>query len=385
MHWKPEFGKIDERQRQVIKSSVESIQSKKGIHTIPWISGYAGNGKSVVLIYILENIADQKPSASIAFITYTNALKDLVKASLLPKHQNRVEVMTHTSFLTKKESYDYVFVDEIQDLTAAHLQSINKYAGRVVYAGDFAQTIYPDKSPISESILEELFDIEEHKLTKMYRLTKKVASIVGKLIKNAFSFGLETGLQKEIPIRFFRFGSQDEEFEWLWGESQNFSKVGQPSAILFPSSRSISEFLDFIAEKYDLGRIPSRMKGPDPYQKINEYLSKVPEEVSLQYFGKGSGSDSLTNSRNQRYVFLTTYYSAKGLDFRAVFVPSLTPDLWLATADAKVVDPEIESKVLFVALTRCREALFLSYSGNKPHKLVAKLGLEPVDYEAEDF
>jgi superfamily I DNA/RNA helicase len=385
MHWKPEFGKIDERQRQVIKSSVESIQSKKGIHTIPWISGYAGNGKSVVLIYILENIADQKPSASIAFITYTNALKDLVKASLLPKHQNRVEVMTHTSFLTKKESYDYVFVDEIQDLTAAHLQSINKYAGRVVYAGDFAQTIYPDKSPISESNLEELFDIEEHKLTKMYRLTKKVASIVGKLIKNAFSFGLETGLQKEIPIRFFRFGSQDEEFEWLWGESQNFSKVGQPSAILFPSSRSISEFLDFIAEKYDLGRIPSRMKGPDPYQKINEYLSKVPEEVSLQYFGKGSGSDSLTNSRNQRYVFLTTYYSAKGLDFRAVFVPSLTPDLWLATADAKVVDPEIESKVLFVALTRCREALFLSYSGNKPHKLVAKLGLEPVDYEAEDF
>jgi hypothetical protein len=49
------------------------------------------------------------------------------------------------------------------------------------------------------------------------------------------------------------------------------------------------------------------------------------------------------------------------------------------------VDPDIESKVLFVALTRCREALFLSYSGNKPHKLVAKLDLEPVDYEAEDY
>jgi len=385
MHWKPEFAKIDERQRQVIKSSVANIQSKTGSHTIPWISGYAGNGKSVVLIYILENIADQNPSASIAFITYTNALKDLVKASLLPKHQNRVEVMTHTSFLGKKESYDYVFVDEIQDLTAAHLQSINKYAERVVYAGDFAQTIYPDKSPVSESDLEKLFDIEEHKLTKMYRLTKKVASIVGKLIKNAFSFGLETGLQKEIPIRLFRFESQEEEFEWLWEESQNYSQVGQPSAILFPSSRSISEFLKFISEKYGLGKIPSRMKGPDPYQKINEFLSEVPEEVSLQYFGKGSGSESLTSSRNQRYVFLTTYYSAKGLDFRAVFVPNLTPDLWLATADAKDVDPDIESKVLFVALTRCREALFLSYSGNKPHKLVTKLDLEPVDYEAEDF
>lgn len=385
MHWKPEFGKIDERQRQVIKSSVEGIKSRTGSHSIPWISGYAGNGKSVVLIYILENIADLNPSASIAFITYTNALKDLVKSSLLPKHQNRVEVMTHTAFLAKKETYDYVFVDEIQDLTATHLQSINKNATRVVYAGDFAQTIYPDKSPVSESELEVLFDIEQHKLTKMYRLTKKVASIVGKLIKNAFSFGLETGLQKEIPIRFFRFDSQDEEFEWLWEEAQNFSKIGEPSAILFPSSRSISEFLKFIAEKYDLGKIPPRTKGPDPYEKINNFLTKIPEEVSLQYFGKGSGSESLTNSRNQRYVFLTTYYSAKGLDFRAVFVPNLTPDLWLATSDAKDADPDIESKVLFVALTRCRESLFLSYNGNKPHKLVEKLDLKPTKYEAEDY
>jgi superfamily I DNA/RNA helicase len=385
MHWKPEFAKTDERQRQVIKASVEEIQSRKGSHTIPWISGYAGNGKSVVLIYILESIANENPTASIAFITYTKALTDLIKASLLPKHRNRVEVVTHTSFLSKKESYDYVFVDEVQDLTAAHLQAINKYAGRTVYAGDFAQTIYPDNDPVSESELEELFDIEEHKLTKMYRLTKKVASIVGKLITNAFSFGLETGLQKEIPIRFFRFDTLDEEFEWLWNESQNFSQVGQPSAILFPSSWSISEFLKFIAEKYDLGKVPSKGGSDDPYGKINDFLTNIPEEVSLQYFGKGSGSDSLTNSRNQRYVFLTTFYSAKGLDFRAVFVPNLTPDLWLATPKAKLADPDIESKVLFVALTRCREALFLSYNGSKPHKLVAKLDLKAVDYEAEDY
>jgi len=385
MHWKPEWGKIDENQRQVIKSSVEAIRSARGTYSIPWISGFAGNGKSVVLLYIIENIADLESDVSIAFITYTNALKDLVEASLLPSHKKRIDVMTHTAFLNKKESYDYVFIDEIQDLSLSALKKINGLANRTVYAGDFAQTIYPDNDPVSKSVLVNSFTVKEHKLIKMYRLTKKIAEIVGKLIKKEFLLGLETGLQKEIPIRLMRFKSSNEEFHWLWEEAQSWSKTGQPSTILFPSSRSIDEFLKFIAELYDLGRVPRVRKGPDPYSEINEFLSDIPEDVSLQYFGRGSGSEALTDSRQNRYVLIMTYYSSKGLDFRTVFVPSLTPDLWLAHDDAIEADADIEQKILFVALTRSREALFLSFSGTKPHKLITKLDLKPIDYEKADY
>ncbi len=385
MHWKPDFLKIDDHQRQVIKESVDSIISRKGTHVIPWISGFAGNGKSVVLVFAMENIADLEPTASIAFITYTHALKDLVKSSLLPKHQNRIHVSTHTSFLSDDESFDYVFVDEIQDLTSAHLKRISNLSGRVVFAGDFAQTIYPDTKPITQKELTASFEVREYKLTKMYRLTKRVAEIVGKLIKSTFSVGLETGLQKEIPIRLFRFDSQDEEFDWVWEEAQNYAKPGEPSVILFPHKRLIADFMQHISDKYNLGKIPKVGTGPDPYEGINSFLDDIPGGVSLQYFGKGSGNEALLKSRQKRFVLIMTYYSAKGLDFRAVFVPALTKKLWLAHDKAILADSEIEQKVLFVALTRSREALFLTFSGNTPHQLVTKMGLDYTDFESTDY
>jgi len=385
MHWKPDFLKIDDHQRNVIRESVETVRAKKGSHTIPWISGFAGNGKSVVLVYAMENIADLEPAASIAFITYTHALKDLVKSSLLPKHQSRVHVSTHTSFLSDKESFDYVFVDEIQDLTASHLKRISDLAGRTVFAGDFAQTIYPDLKPVTQKELISSFEVQEHKLTKMYRLTKRVAEVVGKLIRSAFSVGLETGLQKEIPIRLFRFESQEDEFDWVWDEAQSYSKAGEPSVILFPHKRLIADFMQHVADKHDMGRVPKVGSGPDPYDDINIFLDDLPVQVKLQYFGKGSGNEALLKSRQKRYVLIMTHYSAKGLDFRAVFVPALNRKLWLATEKAIDADSEIEQKVLFVALTRSREALFLTFSGSSPHQLVDKMGLKHVDFESSDY
>ena len=385
MHWKPDFLKIDDYQRQVIKESVEAIRASNGPHVIPWISGYAGNGKSVVLVFAMENVADLEPTASIAFITFTHALKDLVKASLLPKHKGRVHVSTHTSFLSDKEYFDYVFVDEIQDLTSTHLKRIAEFAGRTVFAGDFAQTIYPDAKPISEKELIRSFDTKEYKLTKMYRLTKKIAEIVGKLIQSTFAVGLETGLQKEIPIRLFRFPSQEEEFDWVWEEAKNYSKAGEPSVILFPHKRLIADFMQHVSDKYDLGKVPRVGTGQDPYESINSFLEDIPEDVTLQYFGKGSGNDALVESRRRRFILIMTYYSAKGLDFRAVFVPALNAKLWLAHEKAITADSEIEQKVLFVALTRSREALFLTFSGHEPHRLIKKMDLQHSDFESTDY
>lgn len=385
MHWKPDFLKIDDHQRYVIKVSVESIRSKKGTHTIPWISGYAGNGKSVVLVFAMENVADLEPSAKIAFITYTHALKDLVKSSLLPLHQNRIHVSTHTSFLSDKRYFDYVFVDEIQDLTANHLKRISDLAGRTVFAGDFAQTIYPDSRPVTQDELTGTFEVQEFKLTKMYRLTKRVAEVVGKLIRSSFSVGLETGLQKEIPIRLFRFESQVDEFDWVWEEAKNYSKAGEPSVIILPHKRLIVDFMQHISEKYDMGSVPKVGSGPDPYEEINSFLGNIPEGVTLQYFGKGSGNEALLKSRQKRFILIMTYYSAKGLDFRAAFVPALTQRLWLAPDKAIAADPEIEQKVLFVALTRSREALFMTFSGASPHHLVRKMGLEYTEFKSTDY
>ena len=68
-------------------------------------------------------------------------------------------------------------------------------------------------------------------------------------------------------------------------------------------------------------------------------------------------------------VYLTTYHSAKGLEFDHVFIPSLTEE--------KVPDPDVvsgvaskdeayadEIKLLYVAATRSKYGLYMTYSGN---------------------
>ena len=105
-------------------------------------------------------------------------------------------------------------------------------------------------------------------------------------------------------------------------------------------------------------------KSRENYDRINEHLKE--HGIKFQYLGNGAGS--FKGASENSLVTLMTYHSAKGLDFKAVFIPFLTPDLtiWREENRAKVL--------FFVALTRSREQLFLSYHGNSKHKL---LGIIP--------
>ena len=68
-----------------------------------------------------------------------------------------------------------------------------------------------------------------------------------------------------------------------------------------------------------------------------------------------------------------TFHSSKGLDFRNVFIPNLNSDTTIVARQALEKDPEIDRRLLFVAVTRSRENLFLSYNSKKPHPYVANL------------
>ncbi len=70
-----------------------------------------------------------------------------------------------------------------------------------------------------------------------------------------------------------------------------------------------------------------------------------------------------------KQVYLTTFHAAKGLEFDNVFIPYLTED--------KIPDPDMiaravsieetyadEIKLLYVAVTRSKYGLYMTYSGN---------------------
>jgi superfamily I DNA/RNA helicase len=96
----------------------------------------------------------------------------------------------------------------------------------------------------------------------------------------------------------------------------------------------------------------------------------------LQVFGGGSGS--LYDSDTKKMVYLMTYHSAKGLDFANVFLPHLTGDVSLEPM--KGASDKQERRLFFVATTRARERLYLSYHG-EPHRFIEEIP----DYLLETF
>ncbi len=90
-----------------------------------------------------------------------------------------------------------------------------------------------------------------------------------------------------------------------------------------------------------------------------EGIDKILEEAALQ-----SDQDELQKPMDA--VSLMTIHAAKGLEFDIVFITGLEQGLFPSIrADDSTRDPEEERRLFYVALTRARERLFLSYARDR--------------------
>ena len=93
--------------------------------------------------------------------------------------------------------------------------------------------------------------------------------------------------------------------------------------------------------------------------------------MPLVYLGNGFGS--LETSERQPKVFLMTLHSAKGLDFETVFLPRMGRGAPLAESRDADKHVDRQRRLLFVALTRSRRDLFVSFSGEGLHDAMCHL------------
>jgi DNA helicase II / ATP-dependent DNA helicase PcrA len=90
-------------------------------------------------------------------------------------------------------------------------------------------------------------------------------------------------------------------------------------------------------------------------EKPREGIEKLLEEAALQ-----SDQDEL--EEGQAAVSLMTVHASKGLEFEAVFITGLEQGLFPSTREDEKRDPEEDRRLLYVALTRAKKRLFLSYA-----------------------
>lgn len=87
-------------------------------------------------------------------------------------------------------------------------------------------------------------------------------------------------------------------------------------------------------------------------------IEKLLEEAALQ-----TDQDELAEEKAA--VSLMTVHASKGLEFDAVFVTGLEQGLFPSTREDEKRDPEEDRRLFYVALTRARKRLFLSYAGER--------------------
>ena len=127
-------NRLDDYQRDILKKCGDLNKNCE------WIQGFAGSGKTVLLVHLIKEnlLRDQKNS--ICVVVYTHALKDLIQSGL-PSESN-ISVITKDQFLKEKDYYDLILVDEVQDIPNSDLKSIKARANKIVIAGDLDQSIY---------------------------------------------------------------------------------------------------------------------------------------------------------------------------------------------------------------------------------------------------
>jgi len=361
MDWMVGAAQLDAVQRRTIDAVVKASSQNH------WIKGFAGTGKTIVITHILKRLAADRTRKT-CFATYTHALKEMVESGLTAKELSSIESTTFSSLGKIRGTFDVFVADEFQDIKKQRLGLVQKKASSIIIAADPAQRIYR-WSAKENDLARALRPIREHKLRTIHRINLPVYTVATTIHPDAeFSPGAAPKDDRE-PVRLMSSTTRANESKLVLNEALRIAKRGSPSAILVPSNANLTRFLQDIATINKWGRVPairSEEEWGDPFGAVNTYLANY--KSPLQLFGSKSGS--LEESDRSKIVYLMTYHNAKGLEFPYVFLPHLTSETVLNPAVN--ASSEEEAQIFFVAATRAKERLYLSYHGS-PHSFIDAL------------
>jgi len=361
MAWMIDEAKLDPNQRDIFNSSID---------TNIWIKGFAGSGKSVLLIHKLRKILKDKPTTQTCVVVYTWSMIDMFKTGMnelgIP---NSIPVITYLNFEKQPldQKYDYIFCDEVQDLPESTLMLMKnklKANGKIVVSGDSNQSIWPNR--VDTGQIGKILNANEIGLNYVHRVTRTIINAIHKLIPstNIWSANKEF-TPPDRSILLCQANREEEEVEYIYKEALKGpdSSAGdrqETSVILLPTHENIIKFSQlllkqlqkplWIEKKDDFG------KNPD-YVSLNAHFKSI--DVRIQYIGNRFGS--LEKAEKNKDVILMTYHSSKGLDFSNVFLPFLSWDLY--------IDNYKPDTLLMVAMTRSKKNLCISYTGNLHQKI----------------
>ena len=255
--------------------------------------------------------------------------------------------------------YRAAVVDEIQDLNVATMRLIRAIVppapNDLFLVGDGLQKLYPGGYVLSSLGIDVVG--RGTILRRNYRNTQEILRAAYAMVENTRFSDLDESdaIAEEpeysprhgpLPIIKHGFSSPEQEIDWVAGEIARLKEQGlkdRDFAILYRWRNPYESLIK---------------------QKFSSIISEVTRDPET-YFGP--------------LMKMTTFDSAKGLEFKVVFVVGVT-DAWMVPKDDFSLEgPALEDYLarersrLFVAMTRARDLLYLSYARGQLSRFLQKV------------
>ena len=267
------------------------------------------------------------------------------------------QVMDCINFLRKNPEFvpkfDNILVDEYQDVNSSQIELIDILNPKNLFCvGDPRQSIFAWRGSKIKYILnfeEKHKDCEIITLNTNYRSSNQIVELINKSIEEVRLPDLFSHLEGEAQIQLSNFESENEEMNYIVEKIMELKVPRSQIFVLARTNRLITE-------------ISQRMKIKGIKHLVKTEESNKSEEAA---------SDEIT---------LATIHSIKGLEASAVFVMGCNsmnfpckasdhPVLELAKFDEYDKEEE-ERRLFYVALSRAKDSLYLTYSGKNHTRFI---------------
>jgi DNA helicase IV len=325
------------------------------------LSGGPGTGKSVVSLWRhINNLRNKKKSL---LLTYTTTLKMyFIGACENEANKSDIDGVTRKAFFNAKEyvktslrgkprigtNWSEIIVDEAQDLPISYYNDVKKIAN-VSYGADDSQILYPDNCS-KQSELKSLFNLnEDYILDKNFRSIQRIMQFAKIAFPNAYiPHSIITGLASnmgELPVMLISGRNQ-------WNDENGRFNISNSK-----QDKSIIQIINsFRSDTHNIAILVPFKNNALTFETTLKDNSIA--DFSIYYEDRdGRFPDGCEEIKN---VHITTFKSAKGLEFDTVIIPNFDKCTQIYGQF------NIDWKDYYVGATRARSNLYLISSCDMP-------------------
>lgn len=305
------------------------------------LSGGPGTGKSVVSLW--RHISNYQQGKNSLLLTYTTTLKEYLKSCCRTQNLNAARNVG-TSYRNRPcQKWSEIIIDEAQDIENSYYDDIKKY-GNVSYGADDSQILYPSHSSTQADLRNILPSNVPYVLNKNFRNTQRIMKFARQAFPDAVIpqniIDSLSGNVGELPVLLISNNSYKQN-DAIVQIINSFRADDHNIAILVPFKKEVSGL--GVSNKNNVLYFEDLLKS----KSIN-YSVYYEDEVRFP-----NGCEGISN------LHLTTFKSAKGLEFDTVIIPNF--DLFSKVCEDSYVN---DWQDFYVACTRARSNLYLISNDN---------------------